>query len=132
MLLDNNNLLEIIKTAAVDAVNAEQDCDYCFGTVISASPLKIQIEQKMILTSAQLVLTRNVTNFTTTVNVNWGTGYTSSKYQNQYGSFASHNHSVSGDKSIKIYNGLRNGEKVVLMRKKGGQTYLVLDRVVKA
>lgn len=133
-MLDSKNIVEIIKKVALDAVNANQDADYCYGTVTSASPLKILVEQKMELTAAQLVLCRNVTNYKTTVTVNvegvdWLTEDKSGG--GGYSEFASHNHSIKGTKSIIINNALQVGEKVVLMRKKGGQEYLVLDRVVK-
>lgn len=118
----------VIKKAATEAVEAGKPADYCFGKVISVSPLKISVEQKMTLGSAQLVLTRNVTDYKTTVSVDWLT-------ENKSGgsgesSFSSHNHSVSGTKEITIHNSLKIGEKVVLLKQKGGQKYLVLDRVV--
>ena len=133
-MLDANNLVELIKQAATEAVEAGQDCDFCYGTVTSASPLKILVEQKMELTAAQLVLTRNVTNFSTTISISsespWLTEYKSGGSGDA--SFASHNHSIKGTKNLTINNALAIGEKVVLIRKKGGQEYLVLDRVVKA
>lgn len=134
MLLDAHNLLELIKKAAKEAADAGQDSDFCYGTVTSASPLKIIVEQKMELTAAQLVLCRNVTNYTTTITVtvdgvDWLTEETSGGAGDA--SFAPHNHPVKGTKSVIINNALKKGEKVVLIRKKGGQEYLVLDRVVK-
>lgn len=134
-MLDVKNLLELIKKAAKEAVDAAQDSDFCYGTVTSASPLKILVEQKMELTSAQLVLCRNVTNYLTTVTVtvdgvDWITENKSGG--SSAASFESHNHSIKGTKSIIINNALKTGDKVVLIKKKGGQEYLVLDRVVKA
>lgn len=63
MLLDTNDFVKSIKKAAIDAVNSGQPSDFCFGKVISTSPLKIQVDQKMTLGSAHLVLSRNVTDF---------------------------------------------------------------------
>lgn len=133
-MLDSNNFLELIKQAANDAADARQDADFCYGTVISANPLKILVEQKMILTSAQLVLTRNVTDFRTSITA----GNTKNYYYTgniEDGGTApipttSHVHGI-GTISITVHNALKNGEEVVLFRKKGGQKYLVLDRVVK-
>jgi len=134
LLLDANNLVELIKQAAKEAVDAGQDSDFCYGTVTSASPLKILVEQKMELTSAQLVLTRNVTNFSTTVSISNESPWATENKSGGTGeaSFASHNHSIKGTKTLTINNALKQGDKVVLIRKKGGQEYLVLDRVVKA
>ena len=103
---DATDLLNIIKKAAFEAVNASQPSDFCFGKVISAKPLKISVEQKMTLSAAQLILTRNVTDFKTKVTMNSLT-------------------------EITIHNALQVGEEVILLKKKGGQKYLVLDRVVK-
>ena len=43
----------------------------------------------------------------------------------------SHSHLISGTKEITIHNSLKVDEDVVLLKQKGGQKYLVLDRVVK-
>lgn len=128
-MLDANDLLNIVKKAAVEAVNASQPSDFCFGKVTSAKPLKILVEQKMTLGAAQLVLTRNVTDFKTKVTVDWETGTRSGGSGED--SFASHSHAVSGKKEITIHNALQVGDEVILLKKKGGQKYLVLDRVVK-
>lgn len=127
---DALDFLNVIKKAAKDAVEASQPTDFCFGKVTSTSPLNIMVEQKLILTPAQLVLTRNVTDFKTKVTIDWNT-------ENQSGgsgdsAFASHNHSIQGTKEITIHNSLAVGDKVVLLQKKGGQKYLVIDRVVSA
>ena len=133
-MLDANNLVELIKKAAQEAIEAGQDSDFCYGTVTSASPLKILVEQKMELTAAQLVLTRNVTDFKTYITA----GNTKDYYYTgdpESGGTApvspSHVHAI-GKVQVKVHNALAKGDKVVLLRKKGGQEYLVLDRVVKA
>ena len=126
---DANDLLNIIKKAALEALNASQPSDFCFGKVTSANPLKISVEQKMTLGAAQLVLTRNVTDFKTKVTVDWTTETKSGGSGES--SFASHTHAVSGKKEMTIHNALQVGDEVILLKKKGGQKYLVLDRVVK-
>jgi len=55
------NLIESMKKAALDAVETSKPCVVVFGKVTSTSPLKINVEQKLTLTDAQLILTRNVT-----------------------------------------------------------------------
>jgi hypothetical protein len=130
LLFNEFDLLNVIKKAALDAINASQPCDFCFGKVTSTSPLKISIEQKMTLGAAQLVLTRNVTDFSTEVTMNWETESKSGGSGEP--AFAAHNHSITGRKEILIHNDLKPGDEVVLMKQKGGQKYLVLDRLVKA
>ena len=129
-MLDANDLLNLIKKAATEAVNAGQPSDFCFGKVTSAKPLKILVEQKMTLGAAQLVLTRNVTEFKTEITVDWSTESNSGGSGDS--SFASHNHDVKGKKEIIIHNALAKGDEVILLKQKGGQKYLVLDRVVSA
>ena len=63
MSLDINELVRAVKQAAVDAVKADGPMAVSFGTVTSASPLKIQVDQKKTLTEAQLILTNNVRDF---------------------------------------------------------------------
>ena len=48
----------------MDAVEANKPVNLCFGIVTSTSPLKINVEQKMELGEAQLLLSRNVTDYT--------------------------------------------------------------------
>ena len=55
------NLIETIKRAALEAVEASKPCAVMFGKVVSSSPLKIKVEQKMTLTSPQLIITKTVT-----------------------------------------------------------------------
>ena len=124
---DAVGLVKVIKKAATEAQNATKPVEVCFGKVTSDAPLKILVEQKMLLGEAQLVLCQNVTDFTTEVTVNWLT-------ENKNGgsgaeSFASHNHSVRGRKNITIHNGLVVGDEVVLIRQQGGQKYIVMDKI---
>lgn len=59
-MLNANDFIRIVKKAALDAVNASQPTDFCFGKVISLDPLKISIDQKLILKKTQLVATERV------------------------------------------------------------------------
>lgn len=127
-MLDANDLLNAVKKAAMDALNASQPSDFCFGKVTSTAPLRILVDQKMTLGMAQLVLTRNVSDFKMEITVDWLTGAKSGGSGES--SFASHNHNVSGRKEITVHNALQVGEQVILLKQKGGQKYLVLDRVV--
>lgn len=102
-------LVKLIKKMAIEAVEASKPVHLCYGIVESISPLKINVEQKMILGSAQLILLRNVTDYKIKLAVD-----------------------TDGQdvREITIRNGLSVGEKVVLARQQGGQKYIVLDRSV--
>lgn len=129
-MLDANDLLQAIKRAAKEANEAGQPSDFCFGTVINIAPLQILVEQKMTLGVAQLVLTRNVTDYAALVTVNMVTG--TAEFESKDVTDHEHTHDVSGLKSIIIHNALQIGDEVILLKRKGGQQYLVLDRVVTA
>ena len=128
-MFDSNDFLKVMKKAAVEAVNASRPADMMFGKVISASPLKIKVDQKLILTSAQLVLSRNVTDFRLSVTVNHTTENASGGSGDA--SFASHNHGIVGKKTLTVHNALTVGEEVILMQMSGGQKYIVIDRIGK-
>lgn len=91
-MLDINDLLNSIKKAASEAVEASKPVAVMYGKVLSVSPLEINVEQKMVLHPAQLVLTRNVTDYETEATVHW---LTETKSMN-----ANHTHELSGDISL--------------------------------
>lgn len=100
------SLVELIQRIATRAVEESQPAAVVFGTVVSAAPLKINVEQKLTLESIHLVLTNNVKDFDVEMTVD-GSRW---KYT--------------------VHNNLKNGEKVILLRQQGGQKYIVLDKVV--
>lgn len=126
---DYTGLTKAIKQAAIEAMEASKPVKLYYGTVISASPLKISVEQKMTLTEKQLVLTKAVTDYIVDIQVSHNTE--TAVGGSGEASFATHNHTYTGRKQIKIYNGLKNGEKVLLARFQEGQCFLVLDRICK-
>ena len=128
-MFNTNDLVKLIKKAALEAVNASKPADMTFGKVISENPLKIKVDQKLILTSAQLVLTRSVTDYRLSVTVDHSTENTSGG--SDAASFANHAHAVKGKKEILIHDALKVGEEVVLMQLSGGQKYIVIDRIGK-
>lgn len=121
------NLIEIIKIAAVDAVKASNPAAILFGTVTSASPLKINVEQKLTLDESHLVLSSLVSEFQVDITFNHTTENTSGGTGDS--SFESHNHKVEGKKTATIHFGLKKDERVTLVKVQGGQKYIVLDRV---
>lgn len=127
---DMTEFLKQMQEVVKNTNEAGQPADYVFGTVTKASPLQIQVSQKIVLTDAQLALTRNVTDYEVNVSITgWKTQTKSGG--SGYAEFASHNHDVEISKSkMTIHNALKVGDKVVMMKQKGGQQYLVIDRVV--
>ena len=64
-MADYNALVNVFKSIANETVTASAPVAVCFGTVTSETPLKIIVDQKLELSEMQLVLTRNVTDYTT-------------------------------------------------------------------
>lgn len=121
------NAVELVKQAAVEAVEATKPVQFLFGKVISVSPLKIQVSAKSIYTEKMLILTRNVTDFEVDMTVSHIT-------ENRAGgsgdpAFASHNHEYKGKKKFKVHNALIVGDEVVLGRVQGGKRFVVIDRI---
>lgn len=109
------NLIDLIKSVAVKAVEATNPVHVLFGTVTAENPLEIEIHQKLKLTEEFLVITERVTRYE--VNLE---------------------HDHGGVKALAgmltdtpIRTGLKKGDKVVLLRVQGGQQFIVLDKVVK-
>ncbi|MRN57033.1 DUF2577 domain-containing protein [Paenibacillus monticola] len=95
-------MLDIIKKASLGAVGSTNPVAFSYGTVTSAVPLQIQIDQRFILSGPALVLPETVME---------------SKLE------------LDG-KEIVLRRGLESGDRVLLVRMQGGQSYLVLDRLV--
>lgn len=135
MSLDINELVRLVKQAAVEAVRAEAPTVICYGTVTSAAPLKIQVDQKKILGAAQLILTDAVRDYNVEMSTIKGAGKSPGPHYTEDESggsgdaaFAAHKHKYQGRKKWRVHNALKRGEEVILLRCDGGQKYVVLDR----
>ena len=143
-MADFNALIDTIKKAALDAIDAHKPVFILYGTVTRENPLEINVEQKMTLRASQLILTRNVTDYTIEMTVNhWtenetdhthnyfdqdtGMGALGSQHRNSQPTI--HRHAYIGRKSFRVHNGLRLGESVILIRVQGGQKFVVIDKV---
>ena len=98
-------LLEVIKQAALDAVRESMPVEVVVGTVESASPLQIRLDQKTLLDEDFLILTREVKDYKVDMTVEGGTRRT-----------------------YTVHNTLKKGEKCFLLMKQGGDDYIVLCR----
>lgn len=128
MLADANALVEAMKKASREERDASKPVNVYFGEVISKEPLKINVEQKMILSEGQLVLTRNVTDYMTSVTVQWDTkvgvledGKTPAP--------PPHIHGIAGEMNFLMHNALEVGDEVILLWQQEGQKFIVIDRI---
>jgi len=122
------DFLENIQGIVLGILNAQKLSTVVYGTVESISPLKVQVDQKLLLEQEQLKLTRSVMDYEVEMTVDHLT-------ENRAGgsgdaAFASHNHEYKGKKKFLIHNGLIVGDKVTMIRAHGGQQYLIIDKEV--
>lgn len=128
-------MIEIMKVAALEAMENGKPCDIRTGKIVSTSPLKIKINDNLTLPASVLVVPEHLTDHTVKVSMNWTTSsvsnHTHTYDDGTTGGNGSHNHSLSsnGEKSITIHNALRVGDLVCLIRNQGGKTYYIIDRI---
>ena len=102
------DLVNAMKRAGCEAVSAGGPVTDGFGKVVQERPLKVLVDQKLMLGEAQLILTRNVTDYMMVISRAGSEGAT---------------------EEVTIHNGLKQGEEVLLLRQQGGQKYVILDKV---
>ncbi|MGG3835660.1 DUF2577 domain-containing protein [Paenibacillus dendritiformis] len=95
-------MLDIIKKAGVGAVEASSPVSLLFGEVLSAVPLRIQVDQRFTLPASAIAVTEQLTEYKVQI----------------------------GTEEVIIRQGLKAGDKVLLARAQGGQMYIAIDRVV--
>ena len=120
-------LAEVMKQLAGQAEDAGRPSDYILGTVESSNPLSIRVSQKDLITAEYLITTDAVRDYDVDIEVNHVTENRAGG--GGYAEYASHNHDYKGRKKIRIYNGLKPGEIVAMIRQRGGQQYLVVSRI---
>lgn len=114
-----SGIIPIIKRAAIDAVDSTQPVQFIFGTVVSVSPLKVQVTPKLTLGRGNLSIAGTLAKQTIKVTVSGDTESTDG-----------HDHKINVPITITIDNSLKKGDSVILARIQGGNEYLVLDKVV--
>lgn len=129
MLADANGLVEAMKRAARDERESSKPVNVYFGEVVSVAPLKINVEQKMVLGESQLILTRNVTDYMTTVTVQWNTEIGVLSSDGKTTAPPPHLHGIVGQKNFLMHNALEVGDEVILIRQQEGQKFIVVDRI---
>lgn len=125
---DSDDLVFLIKNIIKNTIDNMQPTNMVYGEVKGINPLQIEIDQKIILTDLQLILSRNVTEWIEEIEIDW----THTKHHHNFngdGSVVDSDTNLKGIYQIKHKNGLKVGEKVILIMLAGGQQYLVLDRV---
>jgi hypothetical protein len=126
--MDNaQGFLNELKKVARNTVLSMPSTDALFGEVTQVDPLIIKVDNKFYIDEEFLVLTSNVSDYTVNINVNLSTENSSGG--SGEGSFDAHAHQITGEKEVTIKNALTVSDKVILLRMKTGQEFIVLDRV---
>lgn len=86
-MFNSEELYTVIKQIAINAVRNTRPCDWCYGNIVSLSPLRVSLDEKL-------------------------------EIDNDFIEFGNR----------KLEN-LKIGDKLILLRKAGGQLFLCLDVV---
>lgn len=113
-----SNLVELIQQISAETQRAGQPTDLVYGTVKSTSPISIMIDQKVTLTSEFLILTKSVTKHQVDMEFTCDT-------EDSTG----HKHKINFKSKATINNALKTGDKVIMIKQAGGQSYIVLDKL---
>lgn len=97
--------MENIKKIVLQAVEAGDPCDVIWGKVLGVSPLRIQIDQKTILSEKQLLIPMHLKTHTLEIII-----------------------PEIGNVTAAVTAPLKVGDDVFLVQKRGGQQFLVTGR----
>lgn len=98
--------VQLIKRAAMEAVNASKPCNYCTGVVVNENPLEIKISQVGTIDADFIDIPEKMTDYNARIEID-GITY-----------------------ECVVKNSLKAGDGVLLLRKAGGQRFAIIDRVV--
>ena len=107
----------------MDANESTDPVRIMFGLVTDVNPLEVTIDQRLIIDNTRLFLSSSVIEREAEETFNMTTESTTVDGE-------SHVHNIIGRKKVVYNDGLKVGEKVMLLRMQGGQRFLILDRVV--
>lgn len=130
-------MIDAIKRIVDNLLERKKLMIFEYGTVEEVSPLKIRIDQKHLLYEGDLKLSHLVKDYYVDVTVSHKTesiyeSWDTSHSHPDAGTSSipiDHKHEYKGRKKILIHNGLKEGEKVILLRQQGGQMYYIIDRL---
>lgn len=98
--------IENLKKIVLQAMEAGDPCNIILGTVVQPVPLAIQIDQKTVLTAAQVIVPEHLTDHKTEMSI-----------------------PGIGSVTAAVKQALKGGEKVILIQKQGGQQYAAIGRI---
>lgn len=95
------SILSVVKLATEEYLNTRQLTDLRIGTIVDTNPIKIKISNQLTIPSSAIIVPQHLTDYKVKTN--------------------------NGD--LTIFNSLKVNDKVALLKKQGGQSYFILDRI---
>lgn len=115
---DMTDFVRIIRKIILDAVNAQKLSTVVYGTVESVAPLKVRIDQKLVLEQEHLILTRAVVDHEIDLIRGKRVSYGLKGWE--FPEVDKWRH--------KVLNRLEIDDKVIMIRAHGGQQYVIIDK----
>ena len=126
--MNGSEILNDIKIAALDAVEAGCPCEIKYGTVTSVKPLLVRLEQRITLSEEALILPRKFTDHKLKISAGNVCDYFLGDNSETEPVSPPHVHAV-GDMEITVHGELNIGDNLILIRQQGGQKFLIFDLI---
>lgn len=118
---DANDLVRAVQQISNQAGQAGYPADIMSGTVATANPLKISVEQRFEIGKEQLIVPERFTDHKVVISL---------EDETEVAGEPEHKHKYGGKKlTVTVHGALKKGDAVALVRQQGGQKFLIADRV---
>ena len=97
--------IENMKSIVLKAVEEGDPCDVILGTVTKDSPVTVQIDQKTTLLETQIIVPEHLTEHAEQMSI-----------------------PGVGEVSVTVKGGLKSGQRILLLQKRGAQQYVAVGR----
>ena len=130
-------LRNTIKMIVENYLESKKPTELVYGEVTSETPLKIKVDNRFELDETFLILSQNVRETWIKIpeHEDFNHIHEIPEWQTEAGGSPAHIHKILSWKTeealpkIKLWRGLKTGDKVIMMRVKQGQLYYVMERV---
>ena len=119
------NLSQVIKKMALDAVEANKPMELVLGSIISINPIKISLSQLLIISESFILNPEGLAGQELTISLDEQT-ITLKNDEDELKEFTI----MPQDLNIKIKSHIKKDDKVFLLRLQGGQKYFILGPLV--
>lgn len=122
--MSDSSLVQVIRRIVKETVDADKPCDYTVGTVVNVNPLEVKISNNLTIDDEFIDVCEKLTDYEVKIDITDRTEPYPEETPN-------HRHDIKLRKTtIKVYNALKVGDKVAMLRRARGQKFLIIDKVV--